>query len=176
MKRTVEDATRQIILVTPVWNDSARLARFGPVLGGALAGQDLPVHWVIADDGSTPEEKHRLAELLENFKEGYPDIRLMSSNHRSRKGGAVRMAWDAYPEADWVAFVDADGAVAATDLIRLIGKAVSSPSNASMVAIRRDSPTSSTLGASFVSTAPRCSARAPCRFTSASASSPDSAA
>ena len=43
----------QILLVTPVWNDSARLAGFGATLAKALADSSLSIRWLIADDGSS---------------------------------------------------------------------------------------------------------------------------
>ena len=45
------DASDEIVLVTPVWNDAARLEAFGPALAAALASAGLPLRWVIADDG-----------------------------------------------------------------------------------------------------------------------------
>ena len=134
----MDDETPQLILVTPVWNDASRLARFGPVLAGALAKEQLPLRWIIADDGSTEEEKRRLQELLATFAETYPTVRLMTNSQRTRKGGAIRKAWDAFPEADWLAFVDADGAVGAEDILRLMRKASSSSTGTSVVAIRRN--------------------------------------
>ena len=46
----------KFLLVTPVWNDSARLERFGVRLAKALAVSGLNLTWVIADDGSDTEE------------------------------------------------------------------------------------------------------------------------
>ncbi|MEX0325575.1 MAG: glycosyltransferase [Puniceicoccaceae bacterium] len=135
----MEDPEQQLVLVTPVWNDSARLAVFGPELAAMLAGQSLPVRWMVVDDGSSEAEVAALEELVEAFREVYPAVGLMHHAVRSRKGGAIRNAWDTCPEAAWLAFIDADGAISAHDLKRLIEKAVAS-SEATIVAIRRDSP------------------------------------
>jgi len=50
---SVPKAEEEIVLVTPVWNDSKRLSEFGPSLAQALAASELPVRWVVADDGSS---------------------------------------------------------------------------------------------------------------------------
>lgn len=52
-----------IILVTPVWKDSTRLAAFGGSLARALAVGKLPVRWIIADDDSRPDEIQLFEEL-----------------------------------------------------------------------------------------------------------------
>ena len=61
------DASDEIVLVTPVWNDAARLEAFGPELAAALASAGLPLRWVIADDGSCADERERLVALLADF-------------------------------------------------------------------------------------------------------------
>lgn len=52
------------VLVTPVWNDSARLAGFGPQLAAALAASGLRVYWIVADDGSSLMEQDLLVSLV----------------------------------------------------------------------------------------------------------------
>ena len=47
------DASDEIVLVTPVWNDAARLDAFGPELAVALASAGLTPRWV-----------HRVARLV----------------------------------------------------------------------------------------------------------------
>jgi dolichyl-phosphate beta-glucosyltransferase len=125
----------EILLVTPVWNDSARLAAFGRSLAKSLAVSDLPIHWLIADDGSAKEEHARLTELRSAFSRVFPYVGLhFASGHRG-KGSVVREAWALAPEAKWLAFVDADGSVSAEDLLKLIGMAVDSGS--SVLGIRK---------------------------------------
>ena len=135
----MEDRRQELVLVTPVWNDSARLARFGPELAAMLAGGARPVRWIVVDDGSGAGEVERLEKLVETFRQTYPVVGLMRHAVRSRKGGAIRNAWDACPEADWLAFVDADGAISAGDMAALMDRAMRGPAQA-VVAIRRDSP------------------------------------
>ena len=125
----MDENAEVIVLVTPVWNDSARLSRFGPKLARALAASPLPVHWVIADDGSGPQEAARLEELRADFARVHPRTSLhLAALHRG-KGAVVREAWTLHPEAAWLAFTDADGAVSAEEMLRLIDIAVNSHQN-----------------------------------------------
>ena len=56
--------TSEIVLVTPVWNDSQRLGRFGSDLARALAASSLPLCWIVSDDGSSVEEQMKLQTLV----------------------------------------------------------------------------------------------------------------
>ena len=58
---------------------------------------------------------------------------------RSQKGGAIYAAWDACPAATWLAFVDADGAVAASSMVRLMEEAVAGGAKAGCVGVRHNS-------------------------------------
>jgi dolichyl-phosphate beta-glucosyltransferase len=134
------DASHEIMLVTPVWNDAARLEAFGPELAAELASAALPIRWVIADDGSTADEQARLAALLEEFSQVYPKVFLHHARAHRGKGSVVREAWALAPDAAWYAFVDADGSVSARDLMGLLCAAVDA--GGSVLGIRR--PTEST--------------------------------
>ncbi|NQY31802.1 MAG: glycosyltransferase [Coraliomargarita sp.] len=128
-----------IVLVTPVWMDSQRLVRFGPQLAIALKESGLPVRWIVSDDGSGAEEQARVATLVESLQEIYPDVEALLLPDRSRKGGAIYRAWAKCEGADWLAFVDADGAVDADGVPKLINRAVELGKDAGCIAIRRDS-------------------------------------
>lgn len=129
---------QQIVLVTPVWNDSARLEQFGPKLARALAESGLSVRWIIADDGSSALEKGKVGALVECLKVVYPAVEVMLFEERSRKGGAIYRAWDACPEADLLAFVDADGAVDAPSTIRLLQRSCELEAKVGVIGIRHD--------------------------------------
>ena len=94
-----DDAT--LILVTPVWKDSRRLAAYGRELADELARRASAVHWVIADDGSGPEEATRLQAQLEEYRKTYPHVSLHLAGVHRGKGAVVREAWNLFPEADW---------------------------------------------------------------------------
>ena len=127
-----DDAT--IILVTPVWKDSRRLAAYGRELANELARRESTIRWVIADDGSGPEEVERLREQLEDYLKTYPHITLHLAAAHHGKGAVVREAWGLFPDADWLAFADADGSVNAPDMLDLIDDAVRA--NESTIGVR----------------------------------------
>jgi dolichyl-phosphate beta-glucosyltransferase len=128
-------STPEIVLVTPVWNDSRRLAGFGPSLASELARASLPVTWIIADDGSGPEEVAHLEALIPSFLAVYPQVRLHLAPSHLGKGGVVRSAWDSCTNAAWLAFLDADGSVSGKDWVWLMRQAISRQS--SVLGIRK---------------------------------------
>lgn len=113
-----------ILIVTPVWNDSTRLAEFGPTLARALAASTLPLCWVIADDGSEPGEIAELQALQQQFATIFPAVQLhLAESHRG-KGSIIREAWNADSDSIWLSFVDCDGSTTAKDLLILIEQAL----------------------------------------------------
>lgn len=120
----------EILLVTPVWNDSSRLAGFGAELAQALAESPLPIRWVIADDGSGPEQHQPLKELTGRFSAVFPRVHLHFAARHYGKGSVVRETWALAPDAAWLAFIDADGSVDPAELLRLIQTAVDSGTSA----------------------------------------------
>lgn len=129
----------EILLVTPVWKDCSRLAVFGKSLAAALSTSTLPIRWMIADDGSGAEEKQRLLDLQRAFAEVFPAVELHFAGEHHGKGSVVREAWALAPNADFLAFVDADGSVTAEDFLELIGKAVAA--DQSVLGIRKRTAT-----------------------------------
>lgn len=128
-----------ICLVIPVWNDAARLARFGPTVAAALASAGLPVRWIIADDGSDPAERTALDELCAGFATVHPQVEVFHAPAHRGKGAVVRAAWEQAPEAAWLAFVDADGSLSAADLVALLRTATAGAR--STIAVRVETPT-----------------------------------
>jgi glycosyltransferase involved in cell wall biosynthesis len=125
------------VLVTPVWNDSDRLARFGPQLAEALAASDLRVHWVVADDGSSRIEQEALACLVKEFRLKFSAIDLQLNSQRQYKGGAIYSAWDHFKDVDYLAFVDADGAILAQTVVEMLSQAMQQELPAALVGIRQ---------------------------------------
>jgi hypothetical protein len=133
------DAPKEILLVTPVWEDSTRLAEYGKDLAAELAASPLPIRWVIADDGSGEEEHAKLRILRDCFAEVFPGVELHFAVRHVGKGRIVRETWTLAPGAEWLAFVDADGSVGARDFIALINRAVTS--GISVLGIRKRTAT-----------------------------------
>lgn len=125
------------LLVTPVYQDAARLARFGSSLAQALATAGLDLRWVLADDGSGSEEVRRLEGLVADWRALYAEIDLLPHERHLGKGGAVRAAWDAYPEAEWLSFCDADGSFRADDITALLRHAEARGPGTAVLASRR---------------------------------------
>lgn len=111
------------ILVTPVWNDSRRLAAFGVELAKELAARNRNIAWIIADDGSKASEKTELQKMTADFRAIYPDVSVFFAKKHRGKGSVIREAWSTRPDACWLAFVDADGSVNAHDMLDLIAHA-----------------------------------------------------
>jgi dolichyl-phosphate beta-glucosyltransferase len=127
------------ILVTPVWKDSVRLRAFGRELSHELAQRSSDVKWIIADDGSGFGEKEALQRLCRDFEMIYPEVRVHFVEKHYGKGSVVRAGWALEPEADFYAFVDADGSVSAGEMLDLIDKAKAA--GRSTIAIRKNTET-----------------------------------
>jgi hypothetical protein len=128
-------APTTILLVTPVWNDSARLAGFGAELAQVLAAKAMPIRWIIADDGSQQADRARLAILLDRFAAVYPQVTLHFAAGHYGKGSVIREAWALDSHAEWLSFVDADGAVSAAETVSLIESAIAA--DCSVIGIRK---------------------------------------
>ena len=135
MQHAEPHSTDLTVLVTPVWNDSARLAEFGGELATALADANSEIRWIIADDGSSADDIERLIQLVDKFSKVYPHVRLHKATAHRGKGSVVREAWATEPTAAWLAFVDADGSLPATNSVRFIDVAKSGDN--SLLGIRK---------------------------------------
>lgn len=113
-----------ILIVTPVWNDSARLAEFGPSLARTLAGSRLPLRWVIADDGSDKADIVCIEALQQELRSVFPAVELHLADGHRGKGSVIREVWDADQESTWLSFVDCDGSTTAGEMLRLVERSV----------------------------------------------------
>lgn len=120
----MEQTPAQIVIVTPVWNDSSRLAVYGRELARGFAASPLDIRWIIADDGSAASDHPALIELRDSFARVHPKVEVHFAREHRGKGSVVREAWALAPQADWLAFVDADGSVSAEDLLGLVEEAI----------------------------------------------------
>jgi dolichyl-phosphate beta-glucosyltransferase len=106
-------------LVIPSYNDSERLRGFLPELCLAVRDSGLHIRIQVVDDGSEPKVALRTNELVEKCREEFPNVlSMLKLETNLGKGGAVYRGWEMAVE-DWLAFVDADGAVSAKDVVRL---------------------------------------------------------
>lgn len=136
------DAAPKLCLVIPTYNAGVAFDRFIAELLPALDG--LGCRWTlqVVDDGSWVPEWQRLVDSFDANKErhpGYNDLLVLPRN--TGKGAAVRAGWDeAGRDADWLAFVDADGSVPAREVARLCREAFAAGSGTAVLASRRPSP------------------------------------
>ncbi len=114
----------EILLVIPVFNDSRRLAGFAPQVAKTLLDTIPGLRLCIADDGSTASDLASTRMIVEDMRT-HGTVELLEFPHRG-KGATVRAAWKHFPSAEWLAFVDADGAVPAADIRKLLESAESS--------------------------------------------------
>ena len=138
-------------LVIPCYNERRRLPPFLEELCPAMRKVRGKVTIQVADDGSRAEERDAVAALIDEWRTEYDDVLapLLALPHRG-KGGTILGAWHQVPaDASHLAFVDADGAVAAEEVARVLNVIVDGeasgkvPSDACHFAIRK--PTATTI-------------------------------
>ncbi len=76
------------------------------------------------DDGSGGDEPERLCALIDEFRIHFPFLRpTLQLPENIGKGGTVYAGWQAHDNENWLMFADADGAVPAREIARLIRSA-----------------------------------------------------
>lgn len=114
---------RAVWLVIPSYNDSERLARYLPGLCSELQAADATPRVQVVDDGSSEEEKRRLGDLICDVEARYAFVEpAIFQETNQGKGAAILRGWAAAPrDASWLGFLDADGAIPAYEVRRLLG-------------------------------------------------------
>lgn len=75
----------------------------------------------VVDDGSGAEEKAALQTLLTPLQEQFPCLKpALFLPQNLGKGGAIYAGWHTHENAEWLAFVDADGSCPAGEVKRLM--------------------------------------------------------
>lgn len=116
-----------ISVVIPAYNEGARLPRFVESLTRVALEQSAPaVEFLVSDDGSKPEHtalmRASVAAAQARLEEAKSPHRFvyLQNERNGGKGSAIRSGWRASePAAEWLAFLDADGAINATEFMRL---------------------------------------------------------
>lgn len=114
-------------LVIPCYQESGRIAPFLAELC-AVTHQLGGVTIRVVEDGSDAAEVARMREILAPFCQQHDhllDPLFLPAN--LGKGGAVYTGWNLEKNADWLAFVDADGSCSAAEVARLITLAREQP-------------------------------------------------
>lgn len=107
-------------LVIPHYNDCDRLAVFLPDLLKCLPDFFTIL---ISDDGSCLAERKKLVDLIDSIRHSGNNIGPKFENpifveKNTGKGGAVLRGWAHSSGYDYIGFVDADGAIAASEIMR----------------------------------------------------------
>jgi glycosyltransferase involved in cell wall biosynthesis len=75
----------------------------------------------VVDDGSGEIEQARLHQIVSDWRKVDPHLLPLCSLHRNRgKGAAIRAGFEQSTDYAWIGFVDADGAVPAYEVCRLL--------------------------------------------------------
>lgn len=112
--------TTSLHLVIPCFQESQRIAPFLRDLK-AVFGTDCQTKIMLVEDGSGAAEQARFVSVVESTIRDCPLFTpplLLPEN--LGKGGAVYAGWAQHDDADWLAFVDADGSCSASETKRLI--------------------------------------------------------
>lgn len=113
----------RVHLVLPCFRESSRIGPFLEQLCleiNALGNVTVQV----VDDGSGEEEAFSLRAVLAPFRARFGFVNeLLALPLNVGKGGTVYAGWEAGGDAPWLMFADADGAVPAHEVTRLIRRA-----------------------------------------------------
>ncbi len=133
-----------ISVVIPAYNEGDHLPLLVESLTRVFLRHPTPVvEFIVSDDGSAPEHSERQRGSAQAAQsrfeaEGSPHRCVYRRAERNGgKGSAIRSGWNqADPEAAWLAFLDADGAVSAEEFHRLAVLAAGSPEADTLVGSR----------------------------------------
>jgi len=120
--------SNQILLVIPCYKEGSRLPEFLNGLCKIFKNSEIPVSIITVDDGSGQKEESLMTSLIKELQGDYNfllDPILLKTNQG--KGGAIYSGWD-YANKNsfnWVAFVDADGAISPSETLRFLKDATS---------------------------------------------------
>ena len=122
----------ETLLVIPCYRERDRLPRFLPRLVESLTHSRLPVKVLVVDDGSGPEQQAWLHLWVEDLRRRYPVLLPPLCNPANTgKGGAVYAGWNNAGESmEWLAFVDADGAISPEEVLRVLRQCAESTDDA----------------------------------------------
>lgn len=118
---------KQVSVTIPAYNEGERLPPYLHALVEEAPQTAAPaVELIVVDDGSAPEhvEKERqavldCAQVLDDRASPHR-VRFAQAPRNGGKGAAIRLGWrESNPSADWLGFVDADGAICAREFWRV---------------------------------------------------------
>lgn len=126
-----------ITTVMPAYNEGDRLSSFlREWAAEGVRHASVPVTAIVVDDGSRPEEEaqqRRAADAASSALRaaGAPHrVEYVRAERNRGKGAAIRLGWShADPATEWLGFIDADGAVPASEYWRLADMLAATPAD-----------------------------------------------
>ena len=110
------------ILVIPAFEESHRLPSYLDSLATELERCPFKCGILVVDDGSSERERNAMLESIRPIINRHPILMepiLLPKNQG--KGAAIMAGWADGTQATWLAFVDADGAISPTEVVRVLG-------------------------------------------------------
>lgn len=113
------------LIVIPAYREIRRLPPFLAELISALGHAPFTTEIAVVDDGSDAEEQKALLAAIKTgtFHQCTVTAPLLMPVNQG-KGGAILTGWRRAGESDWVAFVDADGSIPASEVLRVLSLAM----------------------------------------------------
>ena len=109
-----------LLIAIPAYNESARLPNYLKDLALNIQKKLPNARILVVDDGSSALEQEKLISFIKAIQASYPCVlNPMVLGKNRGKGGAILAAWDLASDYSYLAFVDADGAVPVTEVIRV---------------------------------------------------------
>ena len=111
-----------LLVAIPAYHESVRLPPFLESLAGTFEKKLPQAAILVVDDGSGPEEQQLLRNLLAMIRSRHASVlEPLFLPRNLGKGGAILAAWDHAADYDYLAFVDADGAVSPLETCHVAG-------------------------------------------------------
>ena len=129
---------KSILITLPAYNESKRLpACLDKLLPALDKITGVTVRVQVVDDGSRPAEQSTTRQDIDRRRQHSPLLLpLVELPGNSGKGAAILHGWRQEPGADYYAFLDADGAIPAAEVVRLISHATAKHPPVSVFASR----------------------------------------
>ncbi len=120
--------TFNVGVVIPAYNEGERLPPYlAQLVDEAIVHPSPTIELIVSDDGSTPDHTQRLRGCVaiaqaRLSRAGSPHrVAYVAAERNGGKGSAIRFGWyQTSPAIPWLAFLDADGSVAAKEFFRLV--------------------------------------------------------
>ncbi len=125
----------RVTIAIPAFEEGERLPALLEALAGMAPSGAPATEFLVVDDGSASDHRDRERAAVDAVSQRLERAalphraRFVASPKNRGKGAAIRIGWaEADPAADWLGFVDADGAIAAPEIWRLVGRVAGEPS------------------------------------------------